>query len=165
MEIRSERPEDVEAIREVATVAFRDHPHSRQTEAAIIDGLRQANALSVSLVAVLDGTVVGHVAFSPVAIDGEGSGWFGLGPVCVLPEFQRQGIGQALIREGLARLGRMNARGCVLVGDPDYYGRFGFITDPALRCGDVPAEYLQRLVLGRTVPRGEVRFHPAFDAA
>lgn len=164
MEIRPERAEDIDAIRTLTTAAFREMPYSSGTEAAIIDALRQAGALTLSLVAIQDGDVVGHVAFSPVTINGTASGWYGLGPVSVWPDRQGKGIGQALIRDGLDRLRSMKAQGCVVLGDPGYYGRFGFVRDPGLRYGTAPAEYFQRLAFGATIPEGEVAFHPAFDA-
>lgn len=164
MEIRPEHPGDVNAIRSVTTKAFRNMAHSSGTEAAIIDALRAADALTISLVAIDGGRIVGHVAFSAVTIDGEDIGWYGLGPVSVSPDRQRQGIGQALIREGLAELRRRGAAGCVLLGDPAYYGRFGFESDPELRYGDVPPEYFQRLAFTDSVPKGEVAFHAGFGA-
>lgn len=163
MEIRWECPEDVDAIRTLTTAAFKDAPHSSQTEAAIVDALRKARALTVSLVAVDDGAIVGHVAFSAVAINGEANGWYGLGPVSVRPDQQRKGIGQALIRAGLDHLKRMNAQGCVVLGDPAYYSRFGFVSDAALRYGNVPSEYFQRLTFSEVTPKGEVFFHAAFS--
>lgn len=113
MEIRQERPEDIEGIRQITKAAFEPIEHSSQTEAAIVDALRSAGALTVSLVAVADGEIVGHVAFSPVTIDGADKGWYDLGPVSVRPDRQKEGIGGALIREGLARLarGRKGMRG------------------------------------------------------
>jgi putative acetyltransferase len=105
---------------------------------------------------------VGHAAFSPVSVAGAGSGWYGLGPVSVEPRWQRQGIGQALIRSGLDRLGELSAAGCVVLGDPDYYRRFGFESDPELRYADAPTPYFQRLVLRGPAPRGEAIYHPAF---
>ncbi len=83
MEIRPERPEDIDTIRTLTTAAFHPMPYSSGTEAAIIDALRQAGALTLSLVAIHDGDVAGHVAFSPVTINGAASGWYGLGPVSV----------------------------------------------------------------------------------
>jgi len=165
MQIRPERPEDVDTIRRLTAAAFRDMPHSSQTESAIVDALRGAGALAISLVAVEDGEIVGHVAFSPVAINGEFSGWYGLGPVSVWPARQRKGIGQALIREGLGRLEQMGAQGCVVLGDPVYYSRFGFASDPDLRYGDVPPEYFQQLAFADAMPQGEVAYHAGFDAA
>ena len=108
--------------------------------------------------------MVGHVAFSPVSIDGIPGRWYGLGPVSVRPDRQRRALGQALIRDGLDRLGAMAAGGCVVLGDPGYYGRFGFRSDPELWYGDVPAGYFQRLVLDGPAPKGEVRFHASFEA-
>jgi predicted N-acetyltransferase YhbS len=166
VEIRSETPEDVDAIRAVTIAAFRDVPHSSQTEAAIVDALRAAGALTISLVAVDEGEVVGHVAFSPVTIGSGAAGrWLGLGPVSVRPDRQRLGIGAALIQAGLARLREIGAEGCVVLGDPTYYGRFGFESDGRLRYPDVPTEYLQRIVFAGAGVEGEVEYHPGFDAS
>jgi putative acetyltransferase len=165
MEIRFEQPEDLAAIWTLTSAAFLQAPHSNQAEAAIIDALRKAGALTISLVAVDGGVLVGHIAFSPVAINGEANGWYGLGPVSVRPDRQRGGIGQTLIRTGLDYLRAMNAQGCVVLGDPVYYGRFGFVSDPNLRYGNVPPEYFQRLAFRNAVPKGEVSFHPGFDAS
>ena len=164
MEIRPEHPGDIDAVRNLTTEAFKATAHSSGTEAAIIDTLRAADALTISLVAADGGEVVGHVAFSPVTINGENTGWYGLGPVSVSPDRQRKGIGQALIREGLAGLRRRGAAGCVVLGDPAYYGRFGFESDPELRYGDVPPEYFQRLAFTGAAPKGEVAFHAGFGA-
>jgi len=165
MEIRPECPEDIEAIRDLITSAFEEAPHSSQTEAAIVDALRKDGALTISLVAVEDGALVGHVAFSPVTINGEAKSWYGLGPVAVRPALQRKGIGRALIQEGLGHLREMNAQGCVVLGDPAYYGRFGFISDPELRYGDVPPEYFQGLAFTEAEPKGEVSYHAGFNAS
>lgn len=165
MQIRPERPEDVETIRSLIVAAFREAPHSSQTEAAIVEALRAAGALTLSLVAVEVGAILGHVAFSPVTINGLSDGWHGLGPVSVRPDRQRAGIGQALIRAGLDHLRRMNSRGCVVLGDPGYYGRFGFTSDPDLRYGEIPPEYFQRLAFTNVLPRGAVAYHAAFDAS
>lgn len=162
MEIRFEQPEDVDAIRTLTTAAFQNAPHSSHNEAAIIDALRNADALTISLVALDNAEIVGQVAFSPVTISGEQNGWFGLGPVSVHPDRQRQGIGQILIRTGLQHLRSISAQGCVVLGDPTYYGRFGFVSDPNLRYGNVPPEYFQRLAFTDAVPAGEVSYHPGF---
>lgn len=162
--IRDEAAADARAIHEVTVAAFRTLAISSHTEQYIIEALRAANALSVSLVAERDGRIVGHVAFSPVTLSGGTSGWYGLGPVSVLPECQRQGIGQALIREGLARLRGIGARGCCLVGHPEYYGRFGFANTPDLAVEGVPAEVFFALPFGGPMPRGTVTFHEAFGA-
>lgn len=165
MKIRAEQPDDVDTIRQLTEAAFENAPHSSQTEAAIVDALREAGVLTLSLVAVEDGKIVGHVAFSPVTINGKDEGWYGLGPVSVWPDRQSKGIGQALIREGLSELKRLGAGGCVVLGDPNYYGRFGFASDPDLRYGDIPPEYFQRLAFGAETPKGEVAYHSGFNAS
>lgn len=165
VKLRPEIPSDADAIRRLTDAAFRDAPHSDGTEAAIVDALRRVDALTVSLVAEADGAIVGHAAFSPVTIDGTHSGWFGLGPVSVEPGRQRLGIGSALVRAGLDRLRAQGAAGCVVLGEPGYYGRFGFAADPRLRLAGVPPEYFQRLAFTDDVPAGEVAYHPAFTAA
>lgn len=131
MEIRLETPADMAAIRQITLDAFAGAEHSSGTEGAIIDGLRAAGTLTLSLVAMEDGRIIGHAAFSPVAIAGRDAGWFGLGPVSVRPDRQGKGTGAALIREGLSRLRDMGAEGCVVLGDPGYYGRLGFAVNPA----------------------------------
>ncbi len=164
MIIRNERSSDIEAITEVTIAAFLDCPHGDHTEQFIIHALRAADALTASLVAELDGRVVGHIAFSPVTISGRDCDWYGLGPVSVLPECQRQGIGSALINEGLRLLREAGGRGCVLVGDPNYYTRFGFRNRPELTLDGVPEEVFLALPLGEDMPSGEVVFHEGFAA-
>ena len=161
--IRSETPNDHEAIEQLTIAAFAGKPYSDSNEHLIIKGLRAAEALSLSLVAEKDGSILGNIAFSIVKINGEDKGWYGLGPVSVLPVFQRQGIGSALIHEGLIQIRDMGARGCVLEGNPDYYRRFGFKSYPKLIYEGVPAAiYFMALPFGNEVPDGKVEFHPAF---
>jgi putative acetyltransferase len=116
--IRSETSADVSAIAEVTVAAFKTLAISNHTEQFIIAALRVAKALTVSLVAEVDGRVVGHIAFSPVTISDGSPNWYGLGPVSVLPECQRREIGRVLIQEGISRLKDLGARGCCLVGHP-----------------------------------------------
>ena len=132
MIIRDETPSDIDVITKITVTAFADCPYGNHTEQFIIHALRAAGSLSVSLVAEIDGRVVGHIAFSPVMIAGQKCGWFGLGPISVRPDCQRQGIGTALIEEGTKRLRESGAKGCLLVGDPGYYERFGFRNLPEL---------------------------------
>ncbi|MGD9864868.1 MAG: GNAT family N-acetyltransferase [Pseudodonghicola sp.] len=163
MDIRDEGPQDHEIIGQITTAAFAPMAYSSGTEAAIITTLRQTGALTLSLVAVEEGTVIGHVAFSPVTIGGADVGWYGLGPVSVRPDRQGRGIGSALIRAGLARLRQIGAGGCVLVGNPAYYRRFGFGPLPGLRFSSAPAENFMALRLtDADAPQGEVAFHPGF---
>lgn len=164
MDIRTEHPDDIVAIRELTTAAFAPMPYSSHTEAAIIDALRDAAALTLSLVAVEGTELLGHAAFSPVLIDGEDRGWYGLGPVSVRPDRQGLGIGQAVIAAGLAQLRDSGAAGCVVLGEPAYYSRFGFASDPGLRYADVPPQYFQRLVFHGPAPSGSVSYHEAFGA-
>jgi putative acetyltransferase len=162
--IRSERAADAAAIGEVTTAAFEDLEVSNHTEQFIVEALRAANALAVSLVAEVDGRVIGHIAFSPLTISDGTRNWYGLGPVSVLPSYQRQGIGNALIREGLSRLKDMGAQGCCLVGHPDYYTRFGFRNVPGLAVEGVPPEVFFALSFDGRTPRGTVAFHDGFRA-
>jgi len=160
--IRNETVADVSEIAEVTVAAFKTLEISNHTEQFIIAALRAAKALTVSIVAEIDGHVIGHIAFSPVSISDGARNWYGLGPVSVLPEYQRQGIGKALIREGLSRLKDMNARGCCLVGHPDYYRKFGFNNMSGLVLEGVPQEVFFALSFDGNIPQGTVAFHEGF---
>jgi len=162
--IRSERNQDIEAITEVTAAAFQTLEISRHTEQFVIEALRAAGALTVSLVADVDGRVVGHLAFSPVIISDGTEDWYGLGPISVLPEYQRQGIGKALIHEGLSRLRNMHARGCCVVGHPEYYKKFGFDNLPELVLEGVAPEVFLALPFDGIARRGTVTFHDGFKA-
>ena len=164
MNIRTETSADSEAIGEVTVEAFRSLEISEHTEQFIVEALRAAGALTVSLVAEVDGRVVGHVAFSPVTISDGTTNWYGLGPVSVLPQCQRQGIGKALIGEGLSRLRGLGARGCCLVGHPAYYRKLGFENPAGLVVEGVPPEVFLALSFDGRMPRGTVTFHEAFKA-
>jgi putative acetyltransferase len=162
--IRSEIESDIQAISEITKAAFENHPHSNQTEEFIIKALRDSNALTISLVAVAGKRVAGHIAFSPVTISDGSPGWYGLGPISVLPEFQKQGIGKSLIREGLSSLKSLGAKGCVLVGDPNYYERSGFRSPPDLVIDGVPQENVLALAFEESKTSGTVVFHDGFAA-
>lgn len=166
MIIRKETVADIEAITEVTIAAFENHPISQQTEQFIVHALRAAKVLTLSLVVEIDGRVVGHIAFSPVVISDGTKEWYGLGPVSVLPERQKQGIGNALINEGVSRLKESGGKGCTLVGDPNYYHRFGFRNFTELVYEGVPQEVFLALPFNETVPvpRGTVVFHEGFLA-
>jgi len=153
MQIRSERPGEADAIHALTRTAFADAPHSSHTEQYIVDALRHAGALAVSLVAV-----------SPVQLSDGSPGWYGLGPLSVAPGRQRQGVGSALMRAAVEALQACGAAGCVLLGDPGYYGRFGFRAEPRLRLVGVPAAYFQALRLQGRWPDAEVEYHAAFAA-
>lgn len=160
--LRPERPEDVDAIRTLTETAFKTAPHADGTEHIIIDRLRAAGALTLSLVMEADGVLVGHVAFSPVTVSDGSADWYGLGPISVDPARQGEGIGGRLIGEGLQRLKALGATGCVLLGDPAYYSRFGFVADPKLTLDGVPPEYFMRVAFSPVYGGGTVSYHPGF---
>ena len=162
--IRNETNADIDAITEVTVAAFKTLEISNNTEQFIITGLRVAEALTVSLVAELKGEVVGHIAFSPVTVSDGTLNWYGLGPVSVSPTYHRQGIGTALVQEGLSRLKQFGAAGCCVVGHPDYYRKFGFENPPGLVLEGVPPEVFFALSFDDHTPEGTVVFHEAFKA-
>jgi putative acetyltransferase len=162
--IRNETEADRSAITEVTVAAFKTLEISQHTEQFIIEALRADKALTVSLVADGDGRIMGHIAFSPVTISGGTRNWYALGPVSVLPAYQRQGIGKALIQEGLSRLKGMNAQGCCLVGHPIYYRKFGFKNMSGLVYEGVPSEVFFALPFNGQTPQGTVTFHEGFRA-
>jgi putative acetyltransferase len=162
--IRNETDADVSTITEVTIAAFKTLAISNHTEQFIIEALRAAKALTVSLVAEVNGRVIGHIAFSPVTISDGTRNWYGLGPVSVLPEYQRKGVGKALIQEGLSRLKDLNAHGCCLVGHPDYYRKFGFKNVSGFVHEGVPQEVFFALSFDGHTPQGTFTFHEGFKA-
>jgi putative acetyltransferase len=162
--IRPETPSDENTIEQVTRQSFLSHPYSHQTEQFIIRALRADHALAVSLVAEDAGRIVGHIALSRVTTSDGATGWYGLGPISVEPEWQRCGIGRTLMESGLAEIRKLGANGCVLVGDPAYYTRFGFASNPALIVEGVPQEFVLSLPFGGSAAQGNVQFHAAFQA-
>jgi putative acetyltransferase len=162
--IRDETPADAAAITEITIAAFASLEVSDQTEQFVVEALRAAGALTLSLVAELDDRVAGHIAFSPITISDGTTGWFGLGPVSVLPEYQQRGIGKALVWEGLSRLQALGGKGCCLVGHPEYYPKFGFTNPSGLAMEGVPPEVFFALSFDGRYPQGTVAFHEAFMA-
>lgn len=160
--IRPERGSDQSAIHALTEAAFLGMALSEGAEAEIVDNLRADGDLALSLVAEDDERIVGHIALSPVSIEQAGGEWYGLGPISILPEWQRQGIGSQLIERAISDLRLRGTGGIVVLGDPEYYARFGFERDPALTFPGPPAEYFQRLVLGGPSPTGRVRYAKAF---
>ena len=167
--LRHEEPKDCEAIRNIVYAAFLNHPQhlpgSLPTEHKIVDCLRESGALALSIVYVDNGEIVGHVAFSPVLINGEMLGWYGIGPIAVRPDRQGQGIGSSLMNEGIRQIKEIGASGIVLVGDPNYYCRFGFKSVPELTLDGVPAKYFMGLSISGAIPPGAVTFHDAFNVS
>ena len=162
--IRNETTADVAVITDLTVAAFATLEISSHTEQFIIQALRSGGALTVSLVAEVNGRVVGHIAFSPVTISDNTADWYGLGPISVLPEYQRRGIGTALMQEGLSRLKKLGAKGCCLVGHPHYYTRFGFENVSGLVLEGVPHEVFFALSFDGRFPQGNVMFHEGFKA-
>lgn len=162
--IRDEQPDDLAAIHDLTRRAFAPMPFAAGDEQDLIDALRDAGALSLSLVATIDGKLVGHIAFSPATTEDGGSAWFALGPVAVEPNLQKQGVGSALINSGIQRLGAAGASGFILTGNPAYYTRFGFKPRPDLCPPEDPAEYFMVLALGDEEPSSRFAFHPLFHA-
>src|SRR5262245_41641306 len=164
--IRAENADDIPAVHRVNELAF-----GRPNEAALVDALRAAVAPHLSLVAVENGRVVGHIFFSPVSIESaeSASSAVGLGPLAVLPEYQRQGIGSQLVREALRECQHAGWSVVVVLGHPEYYPRFGFVpaSRKGLRCEwPVPDEVFMVTELepgalgGRS---GLVKYHPEFS--
>ena len=151
LQLRHDAPDDIAAIEAVTTAAFADAPHTSHTEQFIVRALRAANELTLSIVAEEHGQIVGHVALSLVTItDDQGrkaDGWYELGPISVLPQRQGHGIGSRLMEQALSELRAMRAAGCVLLGDPAYYGRFGFQAHAGLQLPGVPPGYFIALAL------------------
>jgi putative acetyltransferase len=162
-EIRGETPADERSIEAVTKAAFLNAARASHTEQYIVDALRRAGKLAMSLVATADGVVIGHVALSPVSISDGAEGWFGLGPLSVSPQYQRQGVGSRLMCEALRQLLDQGAAGCVVLGEPAYYGRFGFRADDDLILPGVPPEYFQVVAFGPSKARGSVTYHEAFE--
>ncbi len=163
MNIRAEKESDITSIFEITKQAFENHPISQNTEQLIIDALRDDSALIISLVAEIDEKVVGHIAFSPLTISDGSCDWYALGPISVQPKFQRQGIGQALVCEGLSQLKSLGAQGCVLVGEPAFYNRFGFKSIPDLGMEGVPQQYVLALSFTEKMGSGVITHHHAFS--
>lgn len=166
-QLRPEQPGDASAIAEVLEAAF-----GAPAEASLVASLRAAGALTLSLVALDGERIVGHVALSPVAVNGitAGQRWLGLAPLAVLPEWQRRGIGADLVQAALAIAGARQAALVFVLGRPSYYDRLGFeaATPLGWRCiyeVPEPAFRVHRLADGhRSPPPGTVTYHPAFDA-
>lgn len=163
MLIRDETASDIPAIGRVVTEAMRMLAQSNGAEARIVEALRADGALALSLVAEEAGAAVGYLAASAARIETQ-DGWGLIGPLAVLPSRHGRGIGSALMAEALRRL-RGTSRGAALVGDPGYYGRFGFRAFPGLGVAGCPPEVVLALPFEGAAPRGELIHHPAFELA
>jgi len=162
MEIRNEKDADAEAIFQLTRTAFEPMFFSDGSEAPLIGLLREDGDLTISLVAEIDNEIVGHIAFSPVTINGKTDGWFGLGPVSVHPNQQKQGIGRLLVEAGLKILREQGAAGCALTGNPEIYSRLGFQSDGNLSYGTLDTRFVQWIAFTGLAPSGELKFASAF---
>ena len=161
-EIRLEIETDMDMIRDVTEVAFRGRPYADGDEQDVIDRLRAVGALTLSLVAIYDGELVGQVTFSPATNDDGSQPWFALGPVSVTPGHQGKGVGASLIEHGLSKISELGALGCILTGNPLYYRRFGFELAPANTPSKESADFFMLKLLGDKTPVGRFTFHDAF---
>ena len=164
LHIRPEVDDDVLTIREITAAAFEHMTYAAGDEPELIDTLRSASRLYLSLVAELEGQVVGHIAFSRATASNASGDWFALGPVSVLPSHQKKGIGSALIESGITNLASEHAAGCILTGDPGYYTRFGFVLAPELTPPGEPIEFFQIKLINGPKPSGKIHFDPAFGS-
>jgi putative acetyltransferase len=163
-QIRLEQPDDADSIRQIVVAAF-----GREAEARLVERLRASGKIVRALVAEEQGRLLGHVAFSKIEIGGNGAPALSLAPLAVMPAFQRLGIGSALVSAGLQQLRMGGQQRVVVVGDPAYYPRFGFV--PASRFGlecpwPVPAEAFMAIALARDAYKdvaGMVTYGHEFD--
>lgn len=163
LEIRPEVPGDIAAIHDLVKRAFATQPHADGDEQDLVDRLRLAGELTLSLVALLpSGELAGHIGFSPVTIDGADHGWFQMAPVSVEPDWHRKGIGSALIEAGIAALRGQGARGIGVVGNPVYYERFGFEAVADLAPEGPEKVYFRAMTMVQPCPAGVVRYASAF---
>jgi putative acetyltransferase len=164
VQIRSETPQDAAAIAAIIRQAFAATEYGYSGEAELVERLRAMKGLALSMVAEDKGEILGHIAFSPAQVNGKAGSWYQLAPVSVRPDFRCQGIGSALIRAGINGLEGLGASACFVLGDPGYYTRFGFVSDPCLSdTAPAPNAFFMRLVIKGAAPIGKVTYHPAFD--
>lgn len=160
--IREEKPEDASSIREVNDRAF-----GQPLEGRLVDLLRANGGVLLSLVAVNNADIVGHILFSPVTLDSDGGELLGagLGPMAVLPELQCAGIGSSLVREGIDRIRSRRVSFIVVLGHPEYYPRFGFVraSQYGVSCQwDVPDEAFMLLRLSDDHGSGLAKYRDEF---
>jgi putative acetyltransferase len=162
--LRAEAPGDEAAIHNLIRRAFAPMPFAAGDEQHLVDLLRERGELALSLVATdPEGTIIGHIGFSPATIDLADCDWFQMAPVAVCPTLQHRGIGSALIEAGVAELRRRGASGVAVVGNPVYYERFGFAVVPGLApLSEHDAQYFRAKVLVGEAPTGTLRYASAF---
>lgn len=161
--IRKESVADIDQINVIHRKAFLHHWFSRGNEDLIINTMRHENGITLSLVAEYKNMLIGNVIFSLLIVEGHLSRWNLLGPLAVLPEFQRQGIGSMLVHYGISLLKSMLYDGCVLFGDPLYYYKFGFTRANTVWHENIPQEFILEQSFSQKQVHGLIRFHQAFD--
>lgn len=168
IDVRPEIPGDIADVRRILREAF-----GQPQEAAVVDALREADAITVGLVAEIEGRIVGHIVFTPMSPETAQSAAdiLSLAPVAVDPDSQRCGVGQALVRRGLDACRDSGATAVIVLGHSEYYPRFGFsrASGFGVRCEwDVPDEAFMAMELTPGALddiTGVVRFRPEFAAA
>ena len=162
--IRPEQPDDHDAIWQITKDAFADMPYAGGDEQDLVNVLRSIGALSLSLVATDGDELVGQATFSPATISSNTGNWFALGPISVKPGRQSEGIGGELIEAGIDAIRELDAWGCILTGNPDYYSRHGFSLAPEHCPTNESSEYFMLRMIKDQVPTGKFAFHDAFYA-
>ncbi|WP_373976571.1 N-acetyltransferase [Chitinibacter sp. SCUT-21] len=168
LEFVAESPTDAaqhRAVTELLQQAFANHPYSNNSEHQLVTALRQQQALTIALLGVHQGHVVACVYASAVNLhqaEGIKRGWHCIAPVAVLPEFQKQGLGSQLMNRALVDLQSMGAKGCVLVGEAEYYQRFGFERVHGLTSAGIPDQFVLAKSFAAEKAQGQIQYHPAF---
>nr|WP_321456835.1 N-acetyltransferase [uncultured Cohaesibacter sp.] len=165
MEIRKETAADFDAIMNVTLASAKQPQVGRQNGYFTLNALRRSGSITLSLVAEIDGTVVGHVAFCPVHVSGGEKGWYALGPISVLPECISQGIRKALIAEGIEILRSMHGKGVAIVGDRDYFMPLGFMDAPVTASRQQHITDFMVMPFEDRMPYGRFEFPEGFLAA
>ena len=160
--IRPERPGDESGIRDLTARAFAGHPYSDGDEADVIDRLRADGDLVLSLVAVKGATIIGQATYSAAVLSNDETGWMVLGPIAVEPSCQGNSVGRRLIEAGEKAMRELGAKGITVLGDPQIYGRFGFVRHTAMRQDDELGTFLQVKTFGTAIPAATIRYARAF---
>ena len=162
IKLRPENKSDWGAIRTVTELAFKTVSYADGDEQDLIEVLRKSGSLSLSLVALDEGELIGQVSFSPAILSSGAGPWFALGPISVTPARHGEGIGSQLIKAGLSEISKRGALGCILTGNPAYYRRFGFALSPDNCPAKEPKEFFMVKLLGDEKPQGEFSFDAGF---
>ncbi len=160
--VREERPGDEVAIHAMTRRAFEGHPFSDGDEADVIDRLRKDGDLLLSLVAEDEGTIIGQVTYSTARLSNGEDGWMVIGPICVEPARRGEGIGRALMDAGEQAMKARGVKGITVLGDPQIYGRFGYVRHTPMTLAGELGEFLQVKSFGAPIPAATLTYAPAF---